>query len=383
MHRDCQNQISPTIVKPTAIAQLDTIRVLAMLGIFLHHLWKTVIVTPQGALERVLDPLFSSASDGVVVFNIISGFLLAMPYLGPEHRPFAGYRWFLQKRFLRIIPPYYLALVIFTLANILHFEYPLRPAFDMLLEHLLFVNSLDYANMFSNFSHFWYLGQLAQFYLLFPVILSLFTRIGPTRAALSLITLCWGSWILIAWYFPETPNSPPNFVENLMHFNLPGRLPEFAMGMWLASLWNRAAGSVRRSVLQRPFAPFVAGMAVYVVGGAPLLAVMNLPFVHIYHVALSLLFFLALLVWTPAARAGASALMRNLAAHSYTIYIVHHPLFSYVGVMPSNVPHTLETFAILTVLLLPLSYLAASLLDWASALRVKLVTDRLSRPAGP
>ena len=330
-----------------------------------------------------MDPVFSSASDGVVLFNIISGFLLAMPYLGPEHRPFAGYRRFLQKRFLRIIPPYYLALLVFTLANILHFEYPLRPAFDMLVEHLLFVNSLDYSNMFSNFSHFWYLGQLAQFYLLFPVILSLFTGIGPTRAALSIITLCWGGWILIAWYFPETPNSPPNFVENLMHFNLPGRLPEFAMGMWLASLWHRTAGSVRRSVLQGPFSPFVAGMALYVIGGTPLLAAMNLPFTHIYHVALSLLFFLVLLVWTPAARAGESALMRNFAEHSYAVYIVHHPLFSYVGVMPSNVPHTLGTFAILTLLLLPLSYLAARLLDWASAMPVKMVSDRLSQPAGP
>jgi len=371
MHKNGQNRISPTPSKRSAIPQLDTIRVLAMLGIFLHHLWKTVIVTPQGMLQRILDPVFSSASDGVVVFNIVSGFLLAMPYLGPDHRPFEGYRLFLQKRFLRIVPSYYIALLIFTLANILHFGYPLRPAFDMLLEHLLFVNSLDYSNMYSNFSHFWYLGQLAQFYLLFPVVLSLFMRIGSTRAALSIITLCWGGWVLLAWYFPETPTSPPNFAENLMHFNLPGRLPEFAIGMWLASIWNPVAGSMRRSILQRPISPFIAGMALYVIAGAPLLSVMNLPFTHIYHVALSLIFFLVLLVWIPAARAGEFAIMRNFAEHSYSIYIVHHPLFSYVGVMPSNVTHTVGTFAILTLLLLPLCYFAARLLDWASALRIR------------
>ena len=240
-------------LKRVAIPQLDTIRVLAMLAIFFHHLWKTVIPTPQDALERILNPLFSAASDGVVLFNIISGFLLALPHLGPAHRPFAGYRYFMQKRFLRIIPPYYLALLFFTLANIVHFDYPLRPAFEMLLQHLLFVNSLDYSNMYSNFSHFWYLGQLAQFYLLFPVILGLFIRLGPIRASLSIIALCWGGWLLYAWCFPAPPHALPDFAENLMHFNLPGRLPEFAIGMWLASLPNPGANGVTTSSFQNPF----------------------------------------------------------------------------------------------------------------------------------
>ena len=161
----------------SAIPQLDTVRVLAMLAIFLHHLWKTVIPTPEGAVQKMFDPVFSSASDGVILFNFISGFLLALPYLGPEQRPAAGYLQFLRRRFLRVIPPYYLALLLFTLANILRFSYPLAPAFDMLVQHLLFINALDYSNMFTNFSHFWYLSQLAQFYLLFPLILWFFVRI--------------------------------------------------------------------------------------------------------------------------------------------------------------------------------------------------------------
>ncbi len=354
-------------LKRVTIPQLDTIRVMAMLAIFLHHLWKTVIPTPQGTLERILDPVFSAASDGVVLFNIISGFLLALPHLGPERCPFAGYRFFMQKRFLRIIPPYYLALLLFTLANIVHFDYPLRPAFEMLLQHLLFINSLDYSNMYSNFAHFWYLGQLAQFYLLFPVILHLFIKIGPTRAALSIIALCWGGWLVYAWTFPAHPHSLPDFAENLMHFNLPGRLPEFAIGMWLASLRNPGGGAMSASIFKDPFYLFSAVMVLYIVVGAAFVWDMNLPFIHIYHVALSLVLFLFLLIWTPAARMGESALMKNFGEHSYTLYIVHYPLFSYLGVMPSKVTHTPENFAILAIWLLPLCYLAARVVDLVSA----------------
>jgi peptidoglycan/LPS O-acetylase OafA/YrhL len=338
-----------------------------MLAIFSHHLWKTVIVAPQGKLQGALDIVFSSASDGVILFNIISGFLLAMPYLGPECRPFAGYRSFLQKRFLRIIPPYYLALLLFTLANILHFGFPLIPALDTLLQHLLFINSLNYSNMFLNLSHFWYLGLLAQFYLLFPFALRLFLRIGPTRAALSIIALCWGSWMILAWVLPTTDPAYPGMAENLMHFNLPGRLPEFAIGMWLASLWNPSGVSDRMPVLERSFSLFAAAMVIYVIAGTPFSSLMSLPLIHVYHVAISAIVCLILLLWPPVARAGESPFLKAVAAQSYAIYIVHHPLFSYLGVMPSKVTHTLGNFVILTALLLPLSYLLAKILNWLSA----------------
>jgi peptidoglycan/LPS O-acetylase OafA/YrhL len=113
-----QTAKTPTLPKRFPLPQLDTIRVLAMLSIFLHHLWKTVFTNPEGIYQQILDPVFSTASDGVILFNIISGFLLAKPHLGPEQRPSMGYGDFLRKRFLRIIPAYYLALLVFTLVNI-------------------------------------------------------------------------------------------------------------------------------------------------------------------------------------------------------------------------------------------------------------------------
>lgn len=368
--------VPATPPKRFEIPQIDTIRVLAMLAIFLHHLWKTVIVKPETAAQSLLDPIFTSASDGVILFNIISGFLLALPHLGPERRPFAGYRFFLTKRFFRIIPPYYLALLFFTAANMVCFAYPLVPALQLMLKNLLFVNSLDYSNMMTNFSHFWYLGQLAQFYLLFPPILSFFLRIGPGRAAFSITALCWSSWVFLAWFFPAEPGSYPNVTENLMHFNLPGRLPEFALGMWLASIWNPSADSARKSISNRPFLLFAACLALYIPVAAPFLKVATLPFVHVFHVAIGLVIFLALFAWSAAARIGKSALAKDFSEHSYSLYIVHHPFFSYFGVTPATVSHTLGNFALLTALLLPVSYVGARVLDWMSAKIIRRVSDR-------
>jgi peptidoglycan/LPS O-acetylase OafA/YrhL len=210
----------------------------------------------------------------------------------------------------------------------------LIPALDTLLQHLLFINSLNYSNMFLNISHFWYLGLLAQFYLIFPFALGLFLRIGAARAALWIIAVCWGSWMILAWYFPTTDAAYPGMAENLMHFNLPGRLPEFAIGMWLASLWNPSGVPIRVPVLKRSFSLFAAAMVIYIIAGTPFSSDMSLPLIHICHVAISGVLSLILLVWPPVARAGKSAFLKAIAEQSYAIYIVHHPLFSYIGVMP-------------------------------------------------
>lgn len=359
------NQQIKTIATRIEIPQLDMLRVLAMLAIFWHHLWKTVIVTPESTVQKLVNPVLASASDGVIIFNIISGFLLALPHLGPQHRPFMGYGAFLRKRVLRVIPPYYLALLIFTAANIIHFAYPLPAAFNMLAEHLLFVNSLDYSNMFSNFSHFWYMGQLAQFYIFFPVILIIFNRIGATRAALAIIALCWSSWMFLAWYIPSPESSFPSFAEKLMHFNLPGRLPEFVIGMWLASLW-KPDEIKKRELFSGPFGIFAGVMATYMCIGGSLLPSMNLAFLHLFHVAVIFVLFLFLFTWPPAASFGRSGFLKTVSGHSYSVYIVHVPIFSYVGVMPNSVSHTTPNFIFLTCMLLPLCYVAAWLLDQVS-----------------
>ncbi|NLJ27819.1 MAG: acyltransferase [Deltaproteobacteria bacterium] len=358
-----------------SISQIHTLRVLAMLGVFLHHLWNTVILTPVGSLQWGLDVIFDTASDGVILFNVLSGFLLALPYLGPERRTFIGYGNFLHRRFLRIIPPYYLALLPFSLANILIFHVPLDSALRTLLLHLGFLNSFDYSMMASNFSHFWYLGMLAQFYLLFPFFLRFFERVGSNKAIVWIVAMCWIGWAGLNAYLSLHPESSLGMVEYLMHFNLPGRLPEFAAGMWLASRWTSSAPALRTAIFDRPFTLVFLAMLAGIVLGTPFLGRLGMPWTHMYHVSLCMVLVVPLILWTPVAALGKKGFIQKLSVYSYAIYIVHEPLFSYVGVMPNKVPHTLSIFLVLALLLLALSYLAATALDRVSGEMLKKYTD--------
>jgi hypothetical protein len=99
--------------------------------------------------------------------------------------------------------------------------------------------------------------------------------------------------------------------------------------------------------------------------GAPLVGGAGLPLAHVYHVMLCAVLVLILLRWEPSAPLGETNLVQKLSTHSYAIYIVHEPLFSYVGVMPAKVSHTLGTFFELAPPLLLLSYLAAGFLQRA------------------
>jgi peptidoglycan/LPS O-acetylase OafA/YrhL len=342
-----------------------------MLGVFLHHLWKGIILTPDGAVQWSLDLVFSAGSDGVVFFNIISGFLLSLPYLGPQRRPFAGYGSFLSRRMLRILPPYFIGLLLFSLGNIVIFGIPILSALGALLVHLLFVNSLSYEMMASNFSPFWYLGMLVQFYLLFPLVLHFFLRAGPARATLFIIGICWGSWSLLALAVP--PGPIPDMAQFLFHFNLPGRLPEFAIGMWLASAWNPKASLARKAIPDRAFLLFLLGLAFYALLGAPFVRTMVLPLLHGFHVALSVLFFMALFVWAPIGRMGGWGLVKRLSGLSYGLYIVHQPLFSYVGVIPGEVDGTLSAFFSYLIFVLPLACVVAMAINRAAARVVQTI----------
>jgi peptidoglycan/LPS O-acetylase OafA/YrhL len=137
--------------------------------------------------------------------------------------------------------------------------------------HLLFVHTLSASTFFAIVPAFWWLGLLAQFYLIFPWLLRVFDRVGAGLACVGVCGLSWLSWLGMAQLAQHDPGSWVAMVEYLAYFNLPVRLPEFAIGMWLASAWNRALPPVQapqppavhasRSAL--PIVPLLVGLALF------------------------------------------------------------------------------------------------------------------------
>lgn len=99
------------------VAQLDSIRGLASLSVVFHHLWQSAPVLPAIFYYSPVR-IFIGGHQAVILFFILSGFVLALPFLGGKTTPYPAY---IIKRICRIYLPYLAALLIAILAaSLLH-----------------------------------------------------------------------------------------------------------------------------------------------------------------------------------------------------------------------------------------------------------------------
>jgi peptidoglycan/LPS O-acetylase OafA/YrhL len=154
--------------RSTFFPELESLRGVAITLVFLYH--ADGLLVPGHAVGVWVSPLVSyvrAGHVGVDLFFVLSGFLLALPYLAEIDggRPVSVARYF-ERRALRILPAYYVAV---AAAATLTAQ---RPA-DLLhgLPYLVFLQSfVDGATPLIPYSiPWWSLATEAQFYLALPL----------------------------------------------------------------------------------------------------------------------------------------------------------------------------------------------------------------------
>ena len=287
---------------------------------------------------------------GVQLFLIASGFglawsLLARPYAAP--RGFLG--WFYRRRLLRLYPQWWAAHVLI-----------LVPAFllgwgafslDSRLGLSLLGLRITPSSFYYLFPAWWFIGLILQLYAVFPLLWSWQRRWGPGRflaaaAAVGIMARAAGLLAPGSWLDP--------WLRGLVCVT---RLPEFALGMALAG-WLH--GRPEREPLRWRPVLLPLALAVYLAGN-------GLSFLWLGNAVTPLLTgggMLGLfLILAPSARTGRVALAERPLAwagrHSYSIFLVHHPLV--LLLMPA---HELQGKALVATLLLILP--AALLLEVAT-----------------
>lgn len=337
------------------ISQLELLRVLCMAAVFFFHLYSVVpTVGKEGLIGSFLSAVLNQGYVGVVVFNMIAAFVLTLPHAPPDARPPLGYPDFFRRRFARICPLYYLALVLFTFLAIVFSKTPLSEIAIAFVQHVFFVHTLDPARFFAIVPAFWWIGLLAQFYLVYPLLLKAFLRFGAGRTLAVICVVCYSGWWLLIRVSNVFPDSSLPLVNYMLTFNLPVRLPEFALGMFMAMAWkasqarSEGPGSVHPVTgINRRATLLMAVCAVISITAAILFKkAVSAPFGHVLVVAACLFGAATLFAMPFAARIGRNRWMVRLAVASYGIYLVHQPLLRYSVSLLDGRLHPLAAFCV-------------------------------------
>jgi peptidoglycan/LPS O-acetylase OafA/YrhL len=348
----------PSTTVPTgAVSRLeyiDGLRALAALWVAVHHAIETSV--PAATLKvPVLGPVVASLFLGqfpVMVFLMLSGFCLYYPYVrkNPARPEFSGWVTFMRRRWIRIAPPFLwagafcLLLVAFPALHIGKWADVSTLDPRVIASHLLLIHNLIPTHATKIDYPMWSIGLEWQLYLLFPVMVWAFLRVG---AAATL-----GATLFIAAAIRATYHQLPLPLGAVLHDGPFSYLEIFAVGMLAAALAIQG-----RTLLPKWALALVvlAGLAVLRLGSGNGL---------VHDLATAAAFFAVLqLASDPAGcvtRVLSAPWLVRIGLFSYSIYLVHAPLLhlSWFALRQLGLSDDLN-FVVLAVICLPLIVVAS------------------------
>ncbi len=207
---------------------LDGLRGLAALAVVTTHVgFQTGRTSEPGALGGLL----SRGDFGVTVFFLLSGFLLYRP-LARGGVPLGTYA---RKRALRVLPAYWVAVVLSFLLLPSNADQPARAWW----EHLLLVQVYLQTQLPDGLTQMWSLCTEVAFYLTLPFFAALVVRRrrgGPIGGRVDLVCLALLALVGVLWTIAA---AGPSWITPASRLWLPGYLDWFALGMALAVLHHR------------------------------------------------------------------------------------------------------------------------------------------------
>jgi len=172
--------VCPPLIRPV-MPELDAIRGLAIIGVlFYHGLYWNVELTKFPHFARLIFTAFWLGRQGVNLFFVLSGFLITGILLDSRSRP-DYYRRFYIRRILRIVPAYFLTLLILVV-------FTHTPWNSIGLSLLYLSNIAPLLGVSIGYPVLWSLAVEEHFYLVWPAIVRKFGLRG--------LMLCCGVIIL-------------------------------------------------------------------------------------------------------------------------------------------------------------------------------------------
>jgi len=225
---------------PPRYVELDSLRGLAALSVVLHHLrilWETETQPSSPALRSLLSVLAPIGSEAVILFFVLSGFVLSLPAIAGRAQ---SYRTFVTRRIFRIYVPY-LAALAFSVAGAFWLHGPVTRStwfhnswsepvhLRLVLQHLMFLGVYD---TWQYDNPIWSLVQEMRISLLFPLLCASALRSRMRSASENAIVLT----VLAIITYVSPLNRTPAVADTFLFAAF------FVLGIALASERERVGG---------------------------------------------------------------------------------------------------------------------------------------------
>ena len=231
--------------------ELEAMRGVAALLVVFYHAHALLLPKEPAAPGALLVPLRAYADaghTGVTLFFVLSAFLLSQPFLeGARRGRVPSIRRFFERRALRILPLYFLAVVI---ATVMLAEAP----GDLLrgLPYLVFLNSNieSVTSLFPYSTAWWSLATEAQFYLVLPLAGWLATSRRGRWVLAAGLALAAAAYLALVTHRVQASTIAGQLSLAL---SVVGRAPVFLCGIGAAWLSGRWGDRIRTAAARSPW----------------------------------------------------------------------------------------------------------------------------------
>lgn len=335
------------------LPSIDGLRFVAILGVVLYHLASQMVDKPDPAGPRFTEggslTFFFWGGNGVRLFFVISGFILALPYARArfgERKP-PTVRAFYLRRLTRLEPPYILNIVVlFLLIPLANRGIGYGDLLPHLFTHLTYTHNLynlKWDGMISPVN--WSLEVELQFYLLVPLIM----RVFRTRTAMTQGILLAGIVLFSAFDLFVRPQA--GWVE---HF-LPAQAQFFLTGVLLAEIYSRRHERDRNLIRWDVLAVAAALVSIPLFGHIEYGSFLLIPMGIVLYASLASRFLSRILAFSPFAIVGGMC---------YTIYLWHFAIISFLWRFTTHLTSSNfdESLILQCIVILPAVFLICTVL---------------------
>jgi peptidoglycan/LPS O-acetylase OafA/YrhL len=283
------------------IEQLDGIRTVAILAVFLHHTLRVKLLWM-----------------GVDLFFILSGFLISGILINNKSQSLRQYfGHFYERRARRILPPYALLLIVTSLLFGVAWVHK-WPFYFFLMNFVLAFRLPEPRSL----EILWSLAVEEQFYLLWPIAVYFLSEqaIGWTAGAIVFVAplLRWFCTPLFSYHWP-------------IYALTPFRMDLLAVGALIALLWRKRQDLIRRFGHYGLILSATALLVLFALSRKPgFTTTGNTPQSNLWIYELSLFACTGAILWALSGRGTwllTLAPVRYIGRISYTIYLIHLTVF--------------------------------------------------------